>query len=142
MKKTNNKGFSLVELIIVIAIMAVLVGILAPQFIKYVGNSRVSTDIKNGQEIAAVISAGTADGTIIADVTTPALCSALPADVLAMLGGSVPTLKASYAATSYYYYTVTVSTGALNVYIGSSPAAADLEEIYPNADAFSTNHMN
>ncbi|HKM34419.1 MAG TPA: prepilin-type N-terminal cleavage/methylation domain-containing protein, partial [Lachnospiraceae bacterium] len=27
----NNKGFSLVELIIVIAIMAVLVGILAPQ---------------------------------------------------------------------------------------------------------------
>ena len=27
MKKTNNKGFSLVELIIVIAIMAILVGI-------------------------------------------------------------------------------------------------------------------
>ena len=35
-KKINNKGFSLVELIIVIAIMAVLVGVLAPQFMKYV----------------------------------------------------------------------------------------------------------
>jgi type IV pilus assembly protein PilA len=34
MKKANNQGFSLVELIIVIAIMAVLVGVLAPQFIK------------------------------------------------------------------------------------------------------------
>ena len=34
-KSLTNKGFSLVELIIVIAIMAVLVGVLAPQFIKY-----------------------------------------------------------------------------------------------------------
>ncbi|HAL02696.1 MAG TPA: hypothetical protein DCP07_05005, partial [Lachnospiraceae bacterium] len=32
----NNKGFSLVELIIVIAIMAILVGVMAPQLIKYI----------------------------------------------------------------------------------------------------------
>ncbi|MBP5311039.1 MAG: type II secretion system protein, partial [Lachnospiraceae bacterium] len=35
-KLRNNSGFSMVELIVVIAIMAVLVGLLAPQFIKYV----------------------------------------------------------------------------------------------------------
>ena len=29
-KKMNNKGFSLVELIVVIAMMAVLIGVLAP----------------------------------------------------------------------------------------------------------------
>ena len=40
----NNKGFSLVELIIVIAIMAVLIGVLAPQYLKYVEKSRVSSD--------------------------------------------------------------------------------------------------
>ena len=45
MKKTNNKGFSLVELIIVIAIMAILIGVLAPQYIKYVEKSRRSADI-------------------------------------------------------------------------------------------------
>lgn len=34
--KKNNKGFSLVELIIVIAIMAILAGALAPALIKYI----------------------------------------------------------------------------------------------------------
>lgn len=43
-KKLNNKGFSLVELIIVMAIMAVLIGVLAPQYLRYVERSRVSAD--------------------------------------------------------------------------------------------------
>lgn len=46
MKKENmnNKGFSLVELIIVIAIMAILIVVLAPQYLKYVEKSRVASD--------------------------------------------------------------------------------------------------
>ena len=42
----NNKGFSLVELIIVIAIMAILVGIMAPQLIKYLEKSKIASDLQ------------------------------------------------------------------------------------------------
>lgn len=53
MKKMNNKGFSLVELIIVIAIMAVLIAVLAPQYLKYVEKSRVSADGQTADEFVS-----------------------------------------------------------------------------------------
>lgn len=54
-EKMNDKGFSLVELIIVIAIMAVLVVVLAPQYLKYVERSRNSTDLQNATEIVTAL---------------------------------------------------------------------------------------
>nr|MCR4648880.1 type II secretion system GspH family protein [Lachnospiraceae bacterium] len=40
----ENKGFSLVELIIVIAIMAILTGVMAPQLIRHMEKTNVAAD--------------------------------------------------------------------------------------------------
>ena len=60
-RKTNNKGFSLVELIIVIAIMAVLIAILAPQFIKYVEKSRKNADLDTIDEARTALETAYSD---------------------------------------------------------------------------------
>jgi len=60
-KKLNNKGFSLVELIIVIAIMAVLIGVLAPQYLKYVEKSRVSADADQLDTLISAVEIYSAD---------------------------------------------------------------------------------
>ena len=70
--KKNNSGFSLVELIIVIAIMAVLIGVLAPQFIKYVEKSKESKDISNLDSCVSVVQAYYADKTWPGDITITA----------------------------------------------------------------------
>lgn len=61
MKKLNNKGFSLVELIIVIAIMVILVAVLSPVFTKYVERGRKSTDIQSASEIATAVQTAMVD---------------------------------------------------------------------------------
>jgi type IV pilus assembly protein PilA len=50
--KDDSKGFSLIEIIIVIAIMAILVAIIAPNLTKYLGKSKKNVDVKNADEIA------------------------------------------------------------------------------------------
>ena len=54
-KKKDNKGFTLVELVIVVAILAILVGLLAPQYTKYVEKSRKAADASNMDEIIKAI---------------------------------------------------------------------------------------
>lgn len=56
-KRMSNKGFSLVEIIIVIAIMVILAGMLAPMFVIYVERSRESMDIDNMQIVYDVANA-------------------------------------------------------------------------------------
>ncbi|MBR3539734.1 MAG: prepilin-type N-terminal cleavage/methylation domain-containing protein [Eubacterium sp.] len=50
-RKNHNHGFSLVELIIVIAIMAILAAAIAPALIRYIAKARKAVDIETAQTI-------------------------------------------------------------------------------------------
>ena len=71
-EKMNNKGFSLVELIIVIAIMAILAAALAPQLMKYIEKSRVSTDASTCTSIESCVNAALANEDIYKEVADKA----------------------------------------------------------------------
>ena len=118
-KNLTNKGFSLVELIIVIAIMAVLVGVLAPQYIKYVEKSRVSADAQQVDEFtgAMTVLASDVDVTLTSGETYTVTSDntgkiTISDDLKTILNaqGTVDTTKNySYKSTSYKAQAITIA---------------------------------
>ena len=47
MKKNYRKGFTLVELVVVVAILGILVAVVTPSFSGYIEKSRETTDLAN-----------------------------------------------------------------------------------------------
>lgn len=70
MKRKNNKGFSLVELIVVVLIMGIIAVALAPQVMKWVGKSKESTDTSNAAAIKSSVQAALADFQINESIPT------------------------------------------------------------------------
>ncbi len=60
-KENANKGFTLVELIIVVAVIAILATVLAPQYIRYVERSRESNDLQVATTITRAATVAAAD---------------------------------------------------------------------------------
>ena len=118
-KNLTNKGFSLVELIIVIAIMAVLVGVLAPQYIKYVEKSRVSADAQQVEEFTGAMTVLASDVDVTLDSTKTYTVTSdttgkitISNDLKTIFDslGSVDTAKNySYKSTSYKAQAITMS---------------------------------
>lgn len=55
-KKNSNDGFSLVELIVVIVILAILIGVTIGGIYQYVNKARINTDLNNASSIESALS--------------------------------------------------------------------------------------
>ena len=114
MKKNNNKGFTLAELLIVVAIIAVLVAIAIPVFTSQLEKSREATDVANVRSAYAEVVVNYLD---TASVTTIAVDArqqvsgwqTSPAPVLVYQGGGTQTTTTFDAKTSGSQYSVTIS---------------------------------
>ena len=140
----KNKGFSLVELIIVIAIMAILVGVMAPQLIKYIEKSKVSADTQSADSVHTAIVTAMLDPEVAQGSAYDAEVSALNGAVAEgasvgtgllgsvateILGGSAPSLKSH----GHNGYSIQISNSTVIVTLpgtdstgkkGASPAIA------------------
>ena len=91
--KKNNKGFTLVELIVVVLIMAILSVALAPQVMKWVNNSRKSADVSMYDSVVSAVQLALSEEDVYTKVTgmTPAKATIAINDTASVVLTDVPT---------------------------------------------------
>lgn len=110
-KSIGNKGFSLVELIIVIAIMAILVGVMAPQLLRYVERTRVSADTQVADSVKTAITTAMLDPVVIS-AATPGIPATLPATLNLATAADFTGAFGDAVAQTLGYPDVATMTGA------------------------------
>ena len=85
----NNKGFSLIELLIVIAIMAIAIGLMAPQLIKYIEKTNVSSDIQLADTIRTGVTTSIVDAEVRADDASQPFLTLMESDTGPVLLGEI-----------------------------------------------------
>jgi type IV pilus assembly protein PilA len=138
-KKRKNKGFTLVELIIVIAILAVIAAVAAPNLIGNIKKARVTADISNAKVIADTALVLIAQNESYESIT-------LTNQTVIKSEGATLTSEQSFvneilsnlqkapvpSAGSYDKYLISVDDGAVKVYAAIGSATTGIE-LYPNA---------
>ena len=148
MKKRKHSGFSMVEIIVVIAIMAIIAAALAPALIKYIGKSRRTRDVDTAKEIQASYmraavemekestggNLGSGSALVRYDTVLNSPPQTLEDYAFAELGG-VP----QSATFQDYYWEIEYDpkTGQVKkIYLTPAANASDQYELYPDSEDF------
>ena len=133
LRKTTD-GFSLVEIIIVIAIMAILVGVIALSIIPYLGRSKESKDLSTLDNIGSALKTAVAETKIsgsgtfrYGSATSGSDDEKIEAAMKESLGGSTSVKLQADANTSahvYCKYDTTTPNHKLMVFAGTNATTA------------------
>ena len=139
----KNKGFSLVELIIVIAIMAILAAAIAPALIRYIDKSRKSDDVAAAETVGTAVNAALAnedayseaapsmdgDATVWTAAGTEGIGGTFAQEMSANLGGEAPKVK--YNKDNNTTWTVKIQqSGKALVYKGGVQLQPEIDPSY------------
>lgn len=103
-KIKENKGFSMIELIIVVAIMAILVGIIGAALIPYMEKSRASKDKSALDSAYNAFASAIAETETIADFTgkdSTSLDTSIKGSIEGLLDGSITDLEGKFKSKQF-----------------------------------------
>jgi prepilin-type N-terminal cleavage/methylation domain-containing protein len=89
MKVRKNEGFTLVEVVVVIAVVAILAAILAPSIVKHIDDSKIAKAKSETQVLGAAITSFYKD---VGQWPTAVPAAVTPIDLLATQVGGLPTV--------------------------------------------------
>lgn len=143
-KIRNNKGFTLVELVIVVAILGVLAGLVVPKLSGIVEDSKKRTDLANAKTIAGAVAVlmaqgdikiGTSNKTITVNTTN----TSGEQQNLANYLQTIPRPKAA-SAGSYFYVHIAGGTGDISIRDSNNVNGGN--QLYPVPDGIYAGMQN
>lgn len=134
MKKNikKKKGFTLIELIIVVAVLGILALIAVPKFGEIQKNSKKKADIASAKIIADTATRLVVEGTIEDDADEDTRNEVKKTNDVGDALQDIPKVQYDNKEKEFYY---NVTGGNVTVYVGTDAAHAT-QQIYPDASTY------
>jgi len=130
----KHKGFTLIEMVIVVAIIAILIAIAVPQVLKQINKSKIEADKANAKNIATAIQQWVSEGNVLNNTASwVKIENNVPVNtgngIVDYLGSGLPKTKLK---NGDFYYTYDANNQVLK--IGAENSDGNIVELYPSPD--------